>query len=619
MSFDLQQVQQMSEMSKIFSRGGNMSISTGGVTMTSGGGRSRHCKGGVISMGNVDIYQIDPGKSIEFKYRSATSDLLETIFKTYLNYITIPHEADKYTPYERIRKIEKTITIYYPHTYLEEKLPENIKEDPQSYLKTLKKLFLISQEIFTAKINKNGSCLIKNRCFDNTLDLLHREILDTLKDTFDAFMLQGDLANAYETAKEMKGTHQGANALLLLVKHFLANRNLLNAVSCLNTISIDGFSSSETIADEDFTSLYEVANNETLLEILPQITKENIKEKLGNFLVNQLVFKKDWSQAKGLISCFEKAAAKGSICGKIVDGILNEQLMPLIPRANTALAMIPLIHDKYYERIEYTKIITLFFNIKDFDSTLNCIKFLNDKYYEREQYIKVIDYYLAQNNIPEAKNIIKKLDDKYYEREQSKKIIDYYCNSKMFTDAAEVIFSFRDNYYEKEAFINLFIAISSNVQFLNAQGRVNDASKMLNQAQQILSMITHKETLTTLKGQMFDCIQQQQMHEQRYQEAENVKKQLEAEKAKRDLEVKIQKPSVIINGRDVPPEFLCPITQDLMKDPVIADDGYSYERTAILEWFTKKKTSPMTNLIMESVLIKNRNLADAISKWQSQG
>jgi len=39
----------------------------------------------------------------------------------------------------------------------------------------------------------------------------------------------------------------------------------------------------------------------------------------------------------------------------------------------------------------------------------------------------------------------------------------------------------------------------------------------------------------------------------------------------------------------------CPITQDVMKDPVIAADGHTYERTAIEHWFQEHQTSPMTN------------------------
>ena len=39
---------------------------------------------------------------------------------------------------------------------------------------------------------------------------------------------------------------------------------------------------------------------------------------------------------------------------------------------------------------------------------------------------------------------------------------------------------------------------------------------------------------------------------------------------------------------DVAADLLCPITQELPFDPVIAKDGKIYERTAILEWFRKK-------------------------------
>ncbi|KAM6348903.1 WD repeat, SAM and U-box domain-containing protein 1 isoform 2-T5 [Alca torda] len=67
----------------------------------------------------------------------------------------------------------------------------------------------------------------------------------------------------------------------------------------------------------------------------------------------------------------------------------------------------------------------------------------------------------------------------------------------------------------------------------------------------------------------------------------------------------------------VPDEFLCPITRELMKDPVIAADGYSYEKDAIENWISnKRRSSPMTNLPLPSlVLTPNRTLKMAISRW----
>ena len=53
---------------------------------------------------------------------------------------------------------------------------------------------------------------------------------------------------------------------------------------------------------------------------------------------------------------------------------------------------------------------------------------------------------------------------------------------------------------------------------------------------------------------------------------------------------------------DAPPEFICPITQCVMIDPVSTSDGNVYERAAITQWFlsfqhrNRIPTSPLTNL-----------------------
>lgn len=50
------------------------------------------------------------------------------------------------------------------------------------------------------------------------------------------------------------------------------------------------------------------------------------------------------------------------------------------------------------------------------------------------------------------------------------------------------------------------------------------------------------------------------------------------------------------NGGSVLPELLCPITCEVMRDPVITADGHTYERRAIVRWLTQHATSPVTNL-----------------------
>ncbi|CAB3978294.1 WD repeat, SAM and U-box domain-containing 1-like [Paramuricea clavata] len=69
----------------------------------------------------------------------------------------------------------------------------------------------------------------------------------------------------------------------------------------------------------------------------------------------------------------------------------------------------------------------------------------------------------------------------------------------------------------------------------------------------------------------------------------------------------------------IPDEFLCPITRELMTDPVIAADGHSYERDAIQSWILSGKlTSPMANTPMKhSNLIPNNTLKSVISRYFS--
>mmetsp|Transcript_27378 Transcript_27378/g.52131 ORF Transcript_27378/g.52131 Transcript_27378/m.52131 type:complete len:501 (+) Transcript_27378:30-1532(+) len=66
----------------------------------------------------------------------------------------------------------------------------------------------------------------------------------------------------------------------------------------------------------------------------------------------------------------------------------------------------------------------------------------------------------------------------------------------------------------------------------------------------------------------------------------------------------------------VPNEYLCPITMAVMIDPVIAMDGFSYEREAIELWLKESKRSPVTNMSMKSkTVIPNQNLKILIREY----
>jgi hypothetical protein len=76
-------------------------------------------------------------------------------------------------------------------------------------------------------------------------------------------------------------------------------------------------------------------------------------------------------------------------------------------------------------------------------------------------------------------------------------------------------------------------------------------------------------------------------------------------------------------GEDVP-DFRCPITTVIMREPVMIDDGNSYERKAIEEWFCEQErerhpsspqrfTSPLTREVVTRKHVVNLNLKKVIA------
>ena len=62
----------------------------------------------------------------------------------------------------------------------------------------------------------------------------------------------------------------------------------------------------------------------------------------------------------------------------------------------------------------------------------------------------------------------------------------------------------------------------------------------------------------------------------------------------RDAEIVALKEVIRARG-GAPNDLQCPISQELMRDPVVAADGRTYERAQIAEWIRSHNTSPMTN------------------------
>ena len=60
----------------------------------------------------------------------------------------------------------------------------------------------------------------------------------------------------------------------------------------------------------------------------------------------------------------------------------------------------------------------------------------------------------------------------------------------------------------------------------------------------------------------------------------------------------------------------CPITGDVMTDPVQGNDGHTYERSAIIEWLSRNPISPQTRQPMtESDLKVNASIRFLCDKY----
>jgi hypothetical protein len=67
---------------------------------------------------------------------------------------------------------------------------------------------------------------------------------------------------------------------------------------------------------------------------------------------------------------------------------------------------------------------------------------------------------------------------------------------------------------------------------------------------------------------------------------------------------------------EVPKEFICPLTQQIMIDPVMTEEGISYERKAIEIWFENNSISPSTNVALGSnILLPNFALKQLIKDY----
>ncbi|CAB9511221.1 Putative E3 ubiquitin-protein ligase LIN [Seminavis robusta] len=75
---------------------------------------------------------------------------------------------------------------------------------------------------------------------------------------------------------------------------------------------------------------------------------------------------------------------------------------------------------------------------------------------------------------------------------------------------------------------------------------------------------------------------------------------------------------LMMNEADIPGDYICPLTLELMEDPLVSRYGHSFEREAILEWLNLGNTEcPLTKKpLTASGLIPNERLRARIVGWR---
>ena len=68
----------------------------------------------------------------------------------------------------------------------------------------------------------------------------------------------------------------------------------------------------------------------------------------------------------------------------------------------------------------------------------------------------------------------------------------------------------------------------------------------------------------------------------------------------------------------IPHRFICPITHEIMRHPVVAADGMSYEEEAVKRWLATSWNSPLTGArLPHREVVANFNLRAVIDEWEN--
>ena len=69
---------------------------------------------------------------------------------------------------------------------------------------------------------------------------------------------------------------------------------------------------------------------------------------------------------------------------------------------------------------------------------------------------------------------------------------------------------------------------------------------------------------------------------------------------------------------EYPAHYVCPITMDLMTEPILASDGNVYDKKAIFDWYDLNQTSPLTRETLDPNFVLLEDLQEEIHSFMKK-
>lgn len=149
--------------------------------------------------------------------------------------------------------------------------------------------------------------------------------------------------------------------------------------------------------------------------------------------------------------------------------------------------------------------------------------------------------------------------------------------------------------------IHMANALGSAAEGEGAQERGKRVSQLNKQLRELMDLITHEE----------DC------GIELFEQITNALTALKEIRYKKDEGTLTARSLPKLCDVSVPEEFVCPISSELMRDPVIVASGQTYERTYIEAWLQEgHRTCPRTQQVLHHLILTPNNLVRSmISQW----